>query len=169
MIIGIGLTVLMLIIIIIVFATRHHNKSVVAEQAYADEQAYPHHSIEQKLEEWILKKEASGYTDQQLKQFLLNKGYNPKDVDEAVKKTTMRTNFITQNSPPQKISPENTLSQKTPTILDRANPTMEPKLEDWILKKEALGYNREQLRQVLLNRGYNSKDVDDAVKKAGKK
>jgi hypothetical protein len=46
---------------------------------------------------------------------------------------------------------------------------MELKLEDWILKKETLGYNREQLRQFLLSKGYNPKDVDEAVKDARKK
>jgi PGF-pre-PGF domain-containing protein len=46
---------------------------------------------------------------------------------------------------------------------------IELKLEEWILNKETLGYNREQLRQFLLKKGYNPKDVDEAVKDARKK
>src|SRR3989344_5264270 len=42
-------------------------------------------------------------------------------------------------------------------------------LADWIKSEEAQGYSEKQLRYYLLKQGYNSKDIDDAIKSFGKK
>jgi hypothetical protein len=42
-------------------------------------------------------------------------------------------------------------------------------LADWIKSEEAQGYSEKQLRDYLLKQGYNSKDVDDAIKSFGQK
>ena len=42
-------------------------------------------------------------------------------------------------------------------------------LVDWIKSEEAQGYSEKQLRDYLLKQGYNSKDVEDAIKSCGQK
>jgi len=104
-------------------------------------------STELRIEEWMFKEELLGYNKEKLRQALLNKGHNPKDVDEALRNV------------------DNKLSN-TPHPL---HPQLELQLEQWILEKEPLGYNREQLKQFLLNKGYDPKDVEVAIMNAKKK
>jgi hypothetical protein len=42
---------------------------------------------------------------------------------------------------------------------------MQKRLKLWIAKEESVGYTPEQLRKFLLQKGYNAKDVDKALKK----
>jgi len=52
--------------------------------------------VNDKIVEWINKQETKGYSEEQLKLYLLKKGYSTKDIDEAVvysKKTTKSAKF----------------------------------------------------------------------------
>jgi hypothetical protein len=77
----------------------------------------------------------------------------------------MRTN---QSSVVSRIVPP-IVTPVTSSVVAPTTSSMEQKIEEWILKKEAAGYNEEQLRQFLLSKGYDIMDVDEALKRTGKK
>ncbi|MGV8171344.1 MAG: PGF-pre-PGF domain-containing protein [Candidatus Woesearchaeota archaeon] len=67
---------------------------------------------------------------------------------------------------PATIMPNNAVQSNNTAQL--TSPT-EHEIEAWFIDAEKKGYNRTQLRQFLLNEGFNPKDVDDVVKKLGEK
>jgi len=65
----------------------------------------------------------------------------------------------------------NTTEKKTDAENDEVETftEVEQKLEEWILKKEELGFMRETMRNFLIEKGYDIRDVEQAIAYAGKK
>ena len=107
--------------------------------------------VNQQLIDYIKTEEAQGHTLQQLRNYLLQQGYKSSDIEEAINYANAETH---QN---------NNQSQDTQSTSNFKVTKINQQLIDYIKTEEAQGYTPQQLRSYLLQQGYKSSDIEEAI------
>lgn len=120
------------------------------------------------LKEYIKINMEKGYSAQQVKDFLVSKGYNSNDIDNAISQINTSTNQTqniqqtSQEQNPQQTTQENYNQQSNSQIVQSNQ------LDNYILGSLKQGYQPKQIYDSLIVQGYEEKIILDSFKRLDK-